>query len=683
MLTAVMRSQLRLLRRNWAFWAVALGSVFMAVSATEHQSMASVLFWLSESSVRFFLLGQILVTAALAQRERVERVSELIESMPYRPAHWVLGRFLASYGAWLAVSAVLWAVAAAAVSAGGQPLDLGRIARHWRVIAPATLAFTTALGLALGHLTNHGITPYLAAAAVWTAAVSLPLMRPFGTWFPFPLLDFLPNDRFYPVSSATYLADALPLLLHRLFTLAVAGAACALVAWRLGRRRGVGATAAVLALAIALGTAAGAVAGARSIREGRLHAFTAEAQAATEYRAEINPAGPLRADGYRLDVAVAPGQHRIRVSGSFDVTNTGPAPQPEVNLTLRAEFQVESVTGPDGQPIPFGRGGDALVVRTGLAAGETIRLAAVWGGEVWQWRFNGSPQLAAHVAPESIFLPAIHGWYPLANRQLLRYPELAVSRAGLFLGAGDVGVHHPPAAVAVTVTGTDLHVITNAGPDATGVYIIGTPWETVTMSGLAVTASPANRVQAARLAAMLAERAAYYDTLLPRAQPAPIRMIEVHDTLFYGSSYMPMADAAPGAILLRNLAFGDADGNNPEAAVALLTQLWWPTSRASDGGTVFRALGLYMQWTLTGEIPIRADEEARLFLETLVAVEEARGRGAALGILRRLHPLVAADGPTLDDFAAAVSAAAGDSPGVAAALDQARTAWLKRVEASQ
>lgn len=269
------------------------------------------------------------------------------------------------------------------------------------------------------------------------------------------------------------------------------------------------------------------------------------------------------------------------------------------------------------------------------------------------------------MAPESIFLPATYGWYPLANRQLLRYPELVGSRAGLFPGVGDVGVHHPPAAVAVTATGTDLHVTTNAGPDATGVYIIGTPWETVTMSGLAVTASPANRVQAARLADMLAERAAYYDTLLPRAQREPIRLIEVHDTLFYGSSHMPVADAAPGAILLRNLNFGNADGNDLEAAAALVTQLWWPASRSREGGTVFRGLGLYMEWTRTGAAPSGGDAETQLSLETLV---KARGREAALGILRRLHPLVAADGPTVDDFAAAVRAAAGDSPEVAAAL---------------
>ncbi|MBP2018504.1 ABC-type transport system involved in multi-copper enzyme maturation permease subunit [Symbiobacterium terraclitae] len=671
MMRAVLLSQWRLALREAGPWITLAAAVAMAVAMSRGGATGRIFYQFNEMGAPIVYLMMMLFTAASARRERSEHVEELIGALPYEVAPWIVGRFLTHYLIWLVVSLAAWAAAGAAVLLGGQPLNLPALALNWAVVVPVTLAYVTALPLLIGALARSAVSTYfLTLLAFFAGPLSALLLSRSTAWVPAPLGEFFASGRVTPQGATGFFYNLDLVFFNRLFTAGIALGALALLLWLAAhhRRRPAVRYAAALLLAIALAIASAReyVLDWRARYAGVEHELAQLVQEDLERKAarrpvEEMPTFPVVTDDYYLTVSFDPWPRRVRVQGSFAVTNVSGEPLTAIPLTLRRDFAIAGVTV-EGKPVSPQRKGDHLTLPVPIAPGETKRISAAWEGTVWQWRLRDGPKAAAHIAEESILLPAHYGWYPLPGTQKLTrllgecaelLPDYCPQRPD------DLPVGHPAARFTVEVRGSDLHIRHNGDGNTavtTGLYLVGTPWAEQELHGLLVSASPDNRVQAERAAAEIASVIAAYEAMVPRTAQGPVRLIEVHDALYHGNPWDPTAGsgATPGALLLHGLElarFRPAYFTDPGSRVVL--GFWWPNGGfTAEQGRLYRGFGAYMEYVRTGTRPGYGEEA----FHRLVQVEEVAGRGAALQVLREMHALLPA-GPTPEDFEDAVNRA--------------------------
>lgn len=675
----VMLTELRLTLRSPALWLVTALGAGLAALAARGTSQPEMLQLLPELAFPFALLGQMLLTAAAARREQADRVHELVEALPYRPASWVWGRLAVHGLLWLAVSVLLWAVGAGAVALAGEPLDLPALLIHWAVMAPPAIAFATGLSFLLGSLIPAAVAAYFLTAAIWVLGPlgTVALSRG-GDRMPAPVLEYFASGRYFPLGTEGYYPQGVLLLAQRSFTLGVGALACLFLLWHLARRRGFSSRVLPAALALLLATSGVGAAVTQSVWSGRTARYEQEMAGYPPGFVTSTDRPRLLTDRYAVSLELDPVAHRMKAAGSLTVTNGGDAPLNAVDLTLRRNFTVTGVTDRTGKPIAFERKGDHLQLALPLAPGESQELRLTWEGEVWHWRMSAGPKLAAHIAPKSIMLPASYGWYPLPGRVQLGM------QVGVCMGQDhdncrreleDLAGYQKPARVALTVTGSGLNLIHNAGDGVMGLYLIGTPLATEVVDGIEVTVSPLNRLRAERLARNIASRAAVYDQIVPRAAPGPIRLIEAPEYAYWGAAWRAEAGAFPGAVLVHQYSLGAFREERMDSSfLKPVLHLWWP----AGGGVIMDqqesmvgAMGRYMEALRSGVRRTPVYEHDR-FLQVLHALEDARGRETALAFLREMHGRLAEGGPTEQEFLQGVEALAGDDQAVAGLLAQWR-----------
>ena len=674
----VMLTELRLMLRSPAVWLVTALGAGLAAFAAYGASQLEMLSQLPELAFPFVLLGQMLLTAAAARRDQSERVSELTEALPYRPTAWVWGRLLVHCWLWVSVSVLLWVIGAAGVALAGEPLDLRALITHWAVMAPAAVAFAAGVSFLLGSMVRNAAVAYFLTAGAW-------ILGPFGTValskggerMPAPVLEYFASGRYFPLGTAGYYPQEALLLAQRIFTVGIGGLASLFLLWYVARRRGLSSRVLPAALALLLAASGASAAVTQSIWQGRTAAYeqeTAGYPRGYDPRKEI--ASPVLADEYRLTLELDPAANRVRAEGMIRVTNGGDAPLTEIDLTLRRNFRVTGAADSAGQPLAFEREGDFLKLSLPVGAGETRELRLTWEGEVWQWRMAAGPKLGAHIAPESIMLPASYGWYPLPGRIQLGL------QIGVCSGPADdncrreledVGVSHRPASIEVAVTGSSLNLIHNAGDDVTGLYLIGTPLTTEVVQGIEVTASPVNRERAERLARSIAALAGYYDEIVPRVTSGQIRLIETPEYTFWGAVWRADSGAFPGAVLVHQYTLGAfTEARMTSSFLKPVLHLWWPAGGGlirDQQDALVESMGRYMEVLRSGErnTPVF---EYDLALQVFETVEDAKGREAVIALLREMHGRLAQGGPTVAEFQRAALSHAGNDPAVAEKLNQ-------------
>lgn len=655
-MSTIFRTELKLLLRHWGVWIMTAAGILLTFTLGADQTLNSLPYWIDESVFRFYVMGPLLLGVAAGRRARADRVSELIDASPYNPWLWICGRYLANAALWLAGSIPIWVLAAIRF-----PGNLPTLALHWAVAAPVTVALLTAVGFFLGNATGSAMAGYSLAVAYYFAGVFVPMMTDSVPPIPWLWLDWLSPQRWLPLTPTGYFPNTALVFCQRL---AGAGGAVALgaglVVWLAFRRRlPVRGSVAVLVLACAV--TVGAAARTQALWTDREEAVAAAVEAVPkEGQAAAQPATPVRINRYDLSLAFAPAEHTVSIVGSLEVTNGGTAAITQIDLTLRSNFTVESLATADGERLDFERSGDRLTVQRPLAPGETVRLTGRWKGAVWQWGENRGRRyqtrsLGAHVAPESIFLPATYGWYPIPGDIQLAY------RPWEWMVSDKLSVQSP-ATFSVKTSGTTLNVLTNAGDDRPGMYLLGTPLPTTVVDGVGLIVAPHNRDRALAIYKDLEQRAAVVgETRLPT------RIIEVPEGFEYGLQVATELQVTPGAALVRTF---DFDPPGPFSNVPVLSARWWDANPTVHGAAL--GLGAYLEQALLGK------ESADLrwpdgdsISKALTALELARGRETTLSVVRELYAL-RPDGPTQEQVVAAISQAAQGNESVLKALEPAR-----------
>ena len=656
----VFRTEWKLLIRHWGIWVVAAGGLLLALSISA-RGMARLPFWIDESYLRFYLLGPLLLTVASAARFRSDRVAELIGAMPYRPAEWVLGRYLANFAVWLIVSAFGWILIGLSISLKGAEVDAALLVRHWLVAAPVSVGVTTAVGFALGHLPWGSILGFLGAMAYYFAGIMVPMLTG-NAGHPWIFLDWLAPQHWLPLSAAGYFPNGALVLWNRVCAAGLAVALVAAVLWLLARRRQMRVLVPLAVMVLACGTATVGAGASQWVLAERDREAATEASLWSGRPVEAPVGGAIAANRYELAAHVEPDTHVLSVTGHFDVTNTSSRRLEELELTLRANFEVEGVSVVPGQDIAYTRKGDLLTVQFPLEPNETVRLKALWRGKVWDWRGKGGmtnwgSTLAAHVGTDSILLPATYGWYPLPLRASLAatYGRGCQDCVEL-LETEDLSVQAPPAAFTLQVTGTDLNVVSNAGEQVPGLYFVGTLFRAVEQDGLEWYVSGPNRSSAAAVVAELKKRGA-----LLNLSVQPERVIELPAASAYGWEYGLDQLNTPGAVLVR-------DGELEAAAKGELRQMglgpgWWqdpkvPLALRSGTSMYLDVVLTGHRWNGGGEDPIT--KVSRI----LEALDKARGRDVAMAVVRDLRSRT----PGAAEFQKAVEAAAKGDEAVMAKL---------------
>jgi hypothetical protein len=634
----VLRTELKLLLRNWGVWVVLAATLLLGLDVGRSHTMATLPLWIDESVFRFYLLGPLLLTVAAGRRARTDRVDELIGAMPYPVSRWVAGRYLANWLVWLTGALACWVVPIAVLVWRGEPVGLAPLALHYLAAAPVTVAATTAVGFALGHLPGTSFVGYLLGMGYYFVAVFGVMMSSPSGEKPWMFMDMLAPQRYLPLTATGYFPNTGLVLLNRAFDTALAAGLGALIMLLVARRRRLPAVLAGTALLLAVLTAVGSASVTLDQLVDRRTAQTEEARAMfLAAKATPPEAAPVQVDGYDLSVTFAPDSHGMSVSGSFVVTNPGPGEVSQIDLTLRANLAVEQVLDPAGA-VPFQRAGNRLSVTRPLKSGESVKLSATWHGTVWHWR-KYSPRnfegwsLGAHVSRSSIFLPATYGWYPMAGNVALYW---ATGDERIF----DLTPQQPVAAFALTTSGTNLSVISNAGDRAPGLFMVGTSLPTTSVDGVAFTVPRAKVQHAADLLDKLRVRAG-----LLGLTELPGRVIELPEGVDLGLEVATELRITPGAVLLHTQ---DAEWGTALDNVQLLSARWW--NLFYTPADVRQGLGAYMEWAATGRKPDTWPNSTPI-METLIAADEAKGRDAALDLLRTLFARTP-DGPKYEDVAA-------------------------------
>jgi hypothetical protein len=676
------QTYLRLLLRTPSFWVVALGSI----GAMGFISFGNLLLRTLELSdailIPLFFLAQLLLTIAGSQQERSERVEELLEALPYQLGRYLPARILAAYMPWLVVTVLIWVGIGVATLASGHPVDWLLLARHWAMAAPVTLLFTTCLGFLIGQFLRHGLLAYLAGTLLWLLGPFVPIFLSKdadGDVIP-PLTEIAASARYFPVSDQGYGTTLELLLLNRLYVLGLAVLMGALLLRAHARRRQAPTRSATIAALLAGAIAIGGGGGLTWIWHSREAAYTATLAAVPHDDGRVRPHSAQNpaptpsvaaADQYQLNVTLDPATHRLQVAGRWTLTNRSPQAMPEPTFALNRALTLTKLTTQTGDTVPFRREGDLVILGRPLAPGEHLALQGEWSGIVWEWRRKDGLKLGAHISEHSILLPANWGWYPTTADQPLAYtrdlcyggpdhckPQLAFR--------GPV----PPASFDLTVSGSSLTLLHNAGQHVFGLYLIGTPYPVQRIGEVELALSPLSQPRAEALAQEYAQVMAAFSAMVPRAA-SPLRIVEVPGDSWWGAPYDQSMITFPEAILISGPTIGLRLGHDQHTVISsaayTLAKTWWPASREPSAQVLAEGLTTYMTEATIG-LPegSRANNAVPLVLKK---VAETKGEEAARQILRQLHERVSAGGPTMRDFLALVQPLA-DQPKVQEALKQ-------------
>lgn len=670
MTAVLLRTQWVLLARSPLFWMVTVGSLLLTLAATWDGSVSRMSLLFAEMASPFFYLAQGLVSVFVAQRERSDQVDELVEAMPYRPSAWILTRSLLLWGVWIGVSLLMWGAGALMIAVVGQPLSLRLLLLNWVTVVPITLALTTATGFVLGTLIRRGVLAYFLTALAWISGPAMMILLAKGSdRLPVPLLEYFASGRAFPLTMAGWYPNGELLLWNRFFALGLSGALVSLVIWLGARRRRLPKRGAAIALLLSVTIATGATARSQQIWSNRYAAYDAEV--ASLPRTVVAIPGALRADNYTLNLSFDTAAHHITIEGSFDLHNPGPSPVEIAEMTLRRNFAITALTEPSGQPVPFERQDDFLLIQRPLAPGETVRLTAAWQGDVYHWRLRDGPKLGPHIATESIFLPAHYGWYPIPGRftpsiQAQGYPSTFEKAIAV-----DLLPPHQPALFHLTANGTSLNLVHNGGWAVTGLFLLGSPYETVTYGDVEVTVSPTNRMKGALFAQEAAEVFAFFQDLIPLG-PEPLRVVEMHDNSFYGGAWDGDRQAAPFTLAVHNIEFGQlTPGYVANVNARMIARLWWPARHLrSDQTILYQDLVTFMLrlWQQESGTATVLTPRVNPTIRVLEQIDAALGRETVLQVLRELHALRVVGGPEAEDFEQIVSRFADRLPSVAEPL---------------
>lgn len=673
---ASLQMTLRLLLRAPGLWVVSLGTAGLMGWVTSGSLLLRALQMMDMLLIPVFFLGQLLLTIASSQQERSERSEELLEALPYPLWRFLLGRAAGTYLAWVTVSLLLWTEIGLVSVVIGHPVDWLFLATHWLMAAPVTLLFTTALGLLLGHVIRHPLLAYIAGALVWLGARMGPIIlsKGDGEIVP-PLFEFVASGLYFPLTDQGLVLVEASLYLNRLYVLGFAlllGAALLLLR---SRQRHLPTRPAALGILLAAALTLGSAVGIVRPWQASLLAAKANRQSMPVRTVEDLEA-PIRqvvaADQYQLDVQLDPESHRLAAKGSWVLTNVSDARIDQPQLGLRQNFTLSRLTTASGEPVTFHHQGNLLQLEHPLAPGESLSLQGEWSGEVWEIRIKDGPKLGAHISTKSIVLPANWGWYPVATPESLPY-QLKICHEGqrdcdpsLFDG-GPV----PPASFALTVTGSDLTLLHNAGERANGLYLIGTPYTARQVAGVELTLSPLTRPYADEMAEEYAENMRPYLTMLP-GRDDPLRIIEVSYEIIWNSPWARTAPAFPNALLLDGTTMGyrdqEAEVTRIYSLVLVSPEQWWRMNESHQLHDLTQGFAHYMYRSSQGRWYGSSANDSVAAL--LWQVEAVKGKETAYQILRQMHGERFTGRLTLERLLQVVQAVAGDDPKVQAALAQ-------------
>lgn len=539
----------------------------------------------------FFFLGQMLATVYDAQQERTAGVQELLESLPYRPVPVLLGRLGAVYSLWLAAGTAVYlaGVFMAVLLKGHSPVWF--LLLDWALLVPVTLLFTTAAAFAVGRYLGRGFAPYLAVLVLFLV-IAVPqlaseiLRNALGSG-PTTILD-VTLSAYFSLSVTPFYPDWLPLLYNRLMASTAAIAIVALLIWRLAARRressvrpaGLVVTAAVLAAAVIL-------TGNRAVWATRTAQMMVEESGYRSGlpRSAVNLGAPAVA-GYDVALHFETDRYGLGAVAKLNL----PSPGETAAFTLQRSLTITGLLGPDGQPRPFTRNGDVVLVET---RGESGVYTFTYQGSIVQWRqdMTGGLRLAAHVYDRSVMLPTSLGWYPLPGMHTLAY-------RGTEAGVLDAGISHPAAPFRLNVTGLgDLTVISNTqhGDPVSGAWLVASPWERrpvaegrPTPFRMETAVAPGNLINARHLAGQYADELAFYANLVPLQEP--LWLIEVPDSLWVAREHIP-ATGYPGAMILPA---GDLARLDNMVIHAHMLNWWWSDPRTREEQEIHDVLTLFM-----------------------------------------------------------------------------------------
>ncbi|HLO03980.1 MAG TPA: ABC transporter permease [Symbiobacteriaceae bacterium] len=670
---ASLQMTLRLLLRAPGLWVVSLGTAGLMGWVTSGSLLLRALQMMDMLLIPFFFLGQLLLTIASSQQERSERSEELLAALPYPLWRFLVGRAAGTYLAWVTVSLLLWTEIGLVSVVIGHPVDWLFLASHWLMAAPVTLLFTTALGLLLGQVIRQPLLGYIAGALVWLGARigTIALSRD-GQGLP-PLFEFAASGLYFPLTDHGLVLVEASLYLNRLYVLGFAlllGAALLLLR---SRERHLPTRPAALGILLAAVLTLGSAVGIVRPWQASIQAAKANVQA-MPVRTFEDLEAPIRqvlaADQYQLDVQLDPESHRLTARGSWVLTNVTDVRIDQPQLGLRQTFTLSRLTTASGEPVAFRHEGNLLQLEHPLGPGESLSLQGEWSGTVWESRIKDGPKLGAHISTKSIVLPANWGWYPVATPESLPY-QLKICPVGqrdcdpsIFEG-GPV----PPASFALSVTGSDLNLLHNAGERANGLYLVGTPYGSRQVAGVALNLSPLTRPYADEMAAEYAENMRPYLTMLP-GRDDPLRIIEVSYEIIWNSPWARTAPAFPNALLLDGTTMGYRD---QEAEVTRIYSLvlqspeqWWRMNESHQLHDLTQGFAHFMYRSSQGRWYGSSANDPVAAL--LWQVEAGKGKETAYQILRQMYGERFTGRLTLERLIQVVQAAAGDDPKVQAAL---------------
>lgn len=636
MIAVAFRSTSRLLLRSYWIWSVTVLVLAVLYLLTRFGDGVGMLLELYHMPVifGFFFLGQMLATVYDAQQERGGGVEEIQESLPYRPVPLVLGRLGAVYALWLAAGSLIYAagVLMAVVLKGHSPVWF--LLLDWALLVPVTLLFTTAIAYGIGRWLGRGFAPYLVVLVLFLI-IAVPQMASeifrdaLGSG-PMTILD-VTLSAYFDLSVSPFYPDWAPLVINRLMTVTAAIGVVAWLIWTVARRRRDR-----VARPVALVVTAAVVAGAVILTANRMAWAGRMARKIVEETAYGAPlpvtavqTGVAAVGAYDVDLAFETERMGLTGVARLDLT----APGETATFTLNRSFSVTELVGPDGEPRAFARNGDVVIVETkGQSGVYTFR----YRGWVNQWRqdFNGGVRLAAHIDERSVMLPASLAWYPVPGVHTLAY-------RGWESGVVDAGLAHAPAPFRLTVNGLgDLTVLTNAqgGRPVTAAWLIGTVWESRTVTegkpprSVVTAVSPGNLANARTMTAEYADELAFYESLVPLQHP--FWLVEVPNSLWLARGYI-MPVGYPGAMVLPD---SDLSRRDNMVMHAHMLNWWWHDARTREEQEIHDVLTQFM-----AELYMRA---VRNHPRAYITMIHRRGIDTPVGqeALKRLNALYDRDG---------------------------------------
>ncbi|MDI7249550.1 MAG: hypothetical protein QME93_05705 [Bacillota bacterium] len=617
----VFRNEVRLHFRGPATWFIyAAWQGALAYHLGSATTSANGLPWtFTRSMWPIFSSLLVVLFVAAAARDRSERSQELIDALPHRTHHPVVGRWLAGWAAFAPLGLEILLVQAVLLGQAGLGTLWFRDAPYLAVEYLGPLLLAAGWGTGIWVLLRGSRLAYPLAAAVWIALVEPPPVaairqaapRLLG-WIP-DTLDWLsgPLTVARPVFSVSDLWGTAPegtlVLLHHLAfaALGVALAVGAVLLCARGRENRAYARAAALVLVLTLlgasGTAGLVLAGAgRNLAAYRDHANTQVGGTAPQGGTPAGPQG-LSLDRYRL-AGTLHGDGLLDLQATCWVRNGGREAVSAVPLALDQHLTVDAARAGAGWALR--REGDALdiLLDRPLAPGEERAVTIAYGGRIEEWwpHLNWGFDRLAVVTPREVWLPAVFAWYPRVRgadqpfqRIVMGSPDYGQAYL-MYCGYGqpgawfDVEMAVPPGLrlgmslpqVSQERDGSGERV-EGHGWSPAGLSVLGSPWlDRVTAPGLHVFCALPDRPLAERFLPVLGAAVESFRKWVPAGFPDPLSVLVLPRYWGLHPGGVILMDEASLAGAARTLVRGGtgAYASDAPATTALrhVVPAWWP-----------------------------------------------------------------------------------------------------------